>query len=216
MRMTRKMLIVILGSVFLFSSTAFLANTGRVQEIKPIPKNVIVMNKIFITYPQPPVWFDQKLKLYIMKTCREEQVPYLLVFKLIERESQWRKDIAHNRDKKGNIKSTDYGLLQINSLNVPTFIGLYKDRNRTVKSYDIVHNSYDNVQIGIRHLHDLYSLFGDWEKAILAYNCGSKAVFANRIPATTIAYAKNIIPHSFWWDDPEDVVLIKDYMRRNN
>ena len=163
---------------------------------------------IKITYPLPPKWFNHRLLMYIIKECDNTHVPYLLVFKLIELESRWHcEDNSANRDNKGKLLSVDYGLMQINSLNIDNFITLYKDRNRSAKSYDIKHNSYDNAQIGIRHLADLYNKFRSWPLAIGAYNAGYTSIAKGYCPDSTKSYIKYIIPVDKWWAFPTNVIV---------
>lgn len=166
---------------------------------------------IKITYPQPPKEFNTKLKLFIISECNRNDVPYLLVFKLIEKESSWdRKARNYNKDEEGNVVSIDYGLMQINSTNLELFSKLYRSKDREASSYDIKYNAYDNVEMGIKHLKDLYTTHGSWKEAVMAYNGGSPRVFHKKVKASTKEYAEYICPIENWWTFPTNVVLDKN------
>jgi soluble lytic murein transglycosylase-like protein len=164
-----------------------------------------------IVYPTPPKWIPNSYILYVMKECNRWGIPYLLVFKLIERESEWRQTAINvNRDPvTRKVLSYDYGRMQINSLNFKAFIEMYKDSNRTIKSYDLINNAFDNAQIGIRHLADLYEQFDNWTLAITAYNAGPLNTIKGTISARTKNYINYIIPVEGWWTFPDTVKIIR-------
>jgi soluble lytic murein transglycosylase-like protein len=148
-----------------------------------------------------------------MKECDnprfKTKIPYLLVFKQIEYESGWRQKIAiPNKDEHGKIVSYDYGMMQINSTNIKKFIHDYKDPDRSEKSYDVVNNAFDNVQIGIRHLRHMYEQFDCWKYALTAYNAGPDNVSKELKPVTK-RYLAYIIPIDEWWKFPETVVILR-------
>lgn len=54
-------------------------------------------------------------------------------------------------------------------------------------------NLDSNILGGISYLKQLYDRFGDWGKALAAYNAGPTAVVKNRIPTSTQGYVSNIL-----------------------
>jgi len=102
----------------------------------------------------------------------------------------------------------DYNLFQINSKNIDEFIHLYRDPWRTEKSYDLIHDAYDNSQIAIRHLADLHGQFGDWGKALAAYNSGAGRVRRNEVPLETQHYVQRIAPYSWWMAYKENLISL--------
>ncbi len=190
-------LILGIASFVFISSVSW--EQGRFKSISRIPKHEAVTIKL----PKVPKSVDDKLVQFAYQQCMEHSVPYLLFFKLVELESGW--DIYstnYNRDKKGKVKSIDRGICQINSKNFVLFKNLYHSKDRTPESYNITESPYDNIEIGVKHLRDLYNEFSDWKLAIIAYNCGGTAVHKNRVPDSTKKYAARIMPCDYWWNYP--------------
>lgn len=194
-------------AVFLSATTFF--SLPKVMEPPPAPPPVEI--KVVITYPAPPEWVSRNYVAYVMQECARQNVPYLLVFKLIELESGWKISAKNiNRDPvTGEILSIDWGRFQINSRNFERFIAKYKDPDRKASSYDLIHDAFDNAQIGIRHLADLYGEFGNWTQAVQAYNGGSPRVRNGSLLDSTYAYQKYIIPVEGWWENPPGVEIIR-------
>jgi soluble lytic murein transglycosylase-like protein len=158
------------------------------------------VKKIIIKYPIPPAWFNKDLLNYISKECKKNNVPVLLVHKLIEQESQWHSNSpSPNYDRHHNLLSIDYGLMQINSDNLERFAHAYKEPWRSEKSYNPMHNSWDNVHFGICYLRDLYLQFGNWKDAVAAYNGGTKRVKNNTLKKSTQEYVNTVCPVTDWW-----------------
>lgn len=156
--------------------------------------------KIIIKYPIPPPWFNKELLSYISKECEKYNVPVVLVHKLIEQESQWHSNSpSPNYDKHHRILSIDYGLMQINSDNIERFSHNYKEPWRSEKSYNPIHNSWDNVHLGICYLRDLYTQFGNWKNAVAAYNGGTRRVINNTLKKSTQEYVNIVCPVNDWW-----------------
>jgi soluble lytic murein transglycosylase-like protein len=146
-----------------------------------------------------PKNFDKKLIQYIKEECLRSQVPFSLICALIKKESQWYINCHSDNYYKKKLMSTDYGLMQLNNLYSRGFIIQFKDKFRTIESYDVIDNPYDNVQIGIRHLRFLYDQLGNWRKSVMAYNAGIYRVLTKNVPDSTIAYVKEVCPIDNWW-----------------
>ena len=172
--------------------------------------STVEIPRTYTKYPMPPPNFDRNLLSYINRECRKHSIPIMLVYKIIEVESNWKNSASPNYDKRNKLKSIDYGLLQINSKNIPQFIHMYKDKKRKEKSYDIINNQYDNIHIGLSYLKDLHNQFGNWGQSISAYNCGPSRVMSNNIPEKTKIYTKKIIMEPGWWNLKQRNMLIID------
>lgn len=105
-----------------------------------------------------------------------------------------------NRDKKGRVKSTDYGLMQINSAHIPELQAM-----GVIRSADDLYRPCLNVQTGAWVLAKHFQVCGITWNCLGSYNAGFRADrnetrehYANRIwriynrlPATTAAATKN-------------------------
>jgi len=168
------------------------------------------VSQTIIIYPSPPSWVKNTIVLFIMKECEKSNVPYLLIFKMIEYESGWNQSRYFlNKDNRGKIVSIDYGYLMINSLNIKNFIHSFKDSNRKESSYDVINNVYDNIQIGIRYLRSCYDQTGSWTLAVTAYNAGPANAINGTIGLRTKQYVNYIIPIENWWTFPDTVKVIR-------
>lgn len=206
----RYLITAIGATIFIVALMAVVPQQVISKEIPPAPAPI--QETVYINYPTPPSWVPQKFITYVMQECSKQGVPYLLVFKLIERESEWKFSAKNiNRDPKTNkIDSIDYGRFQINSLNFQHFIEIYKSPDRKASSYDLINNPYDNAEIGIKHLADLYSQFNNWNQAIQAYNGGAYRIKTHGPRASTVDYQQYIIPVDNWWEFPPHVVLVRE------
>jgi hypothetical protein len=163
--------------------------------------------KVRIVLSSPPDFIPQRYVEFLYGMCKKYEVPYLMVYKLIETESEWKQiAVNENLDKNGNVVSIDVGRMQLNSKSVKWMIEKF---GKKWKKYDIVNNAYDNTEIGVRYLAHLYSIFKDWKLAVMAYNCGPTAVLNNCIPARTLKYGDVIVPVDFWWEVPDNVELVE-------
>jgi len=82
--------------------------------------------------------------------------------------------------------------MQINSANLQKFCEWYR-HGAPFNSF----NAWDSMDVGLAHLRWLFEKYGDWQEAVCAYNAGESAVERNRIPATTIAYARRVLGYRF-------------------
>ncbi|EJJ7123879.1 lytic transglycosylase domain-containing protein [Escherichia coli] len=84
-------------------------------------------------------------------------------------ESNLKKDsIGKNRDKKNNIKSFDYGLMQINQMHIP----MLKKRGIIKDERDLLDNPCLNIKIGTEILYKHFSRCGMTWQCLGSYNAG--------------------------------------------
>lgn len=84
-------------------------------------------------------------------------------------ESYLKKDsIGKNRDKKNNIKSFDYGLMQINQMHIP----MLKKRGIIKDERDLLDNPCLNIKIGTEILYKHFSRCGMTWQCLGTYNAG--------------------------------------------
>lgn len=56
-----------------------------------------------------------------------------------------------------------------------------------------------NLWAAAQHLRTLYLRFGDWPRAILAYNAGAGAVMRGEVPASSYAYMRRVLfTYTYW------------------
>ncbi|ELO3286107.1 lytic transglycosylase domain-containing protein [Escherichia coli] len=100
-------------------------------------------------------------------------------------ESNLKKDsIGKNRDKKNNIKSLDYGLMQINQMHIP----ILKKRGIIKDERDLLDNPCLNIKIGTEILYKHFSRCGMTWQCLGTYNAG----FAMDNQKKRLQYAKKI------------------------
>ncbi|EFA2250006.1 lytic transglycosylase domain-containing protein [Escherichia coli] len=100
-------------------------------------------------------------------------------------ESNLKKDsIGKNRDKKNNIKSFDYGLMQINQMHIP----MLKKRGIIKYERDLLDNPCLNIKIGTEILYKHFSRCGMTWQCLGTYNAG----FAMDNQKKRLQYAKKI------------------------
>lgn len=100
-------------------------------------------------------------------------------------ESNLKKDsIGRNRDKKNNIKSFDYGLMQINQMHIP----MLKKRGIIKDERDLLDNPCLNIKIGTEILYKHFSRCGMTWQCLGTYNAG----FAMDNQKKRLQYAQKI------------------------
>lgn len=100
-------------------------------------------------------------------------------------ESNLKKDsIGKNRDKKNNIKSFDYGLMQINQMHIP----MLKKRGIIKDERDLLDNPCLNIKIGPEILYKHFSRCGMTWQCLGTYNAG----FAMDNQKKRLQYAQKI------------------------
>lgn len=190
--------------LFIFSLLSILVSSsfiGKKDNKESMPELSPPLPRIKVTPSYPPEELGSTFQAFLETECATNGVPYLLACKLISIESQWHQSACHPNIVDGEVVSTDYGIMQLNSIYIKPMINANKDRHRYIEDYDIIGSKFDNVQIGVRHLADLYKTLRSWRKAVMAYNCGLPSVMINRIPPTTQIYVDLICPYEGWWKD---------------
>lgn len=99
---------------------------------------------------------SDSLQRYIYEICADEGVPVTLALAVIEHESGFNPEAVSSTD--------DYGLMQINAVNH----GWLEEKYRTA---DFL-NPYQNVFCGITIIGGYIEKYGDYGKALMAYNMG--------------------------------------------
>ncbi|EEY5468514.1 TPA: lytic transglycosylase domain-containing protein [Escherichia coli] len=100
-------------------------------------------------------------------------------------ESNLKKDsIGKNIDKKNNIKSFDYGLMQINQMHIP----MLKKRGIIKDERDLLDNPCLNIKIGTEILYKHFSRCGMTWQCLGTYNAG----FAMDNQKKRLQYAQKI------------------------
>ncbi|RNI61492.1 lytic transglycosylase domain-containing protein [Escherichia coli] len=100
-------------------------------------------------------------------------------------ESNLKKDsIGKNRDKNNNIRSLDYGLMQINQMHIP----MLKKRGIIQDERDLLDNPCLNIKIGTEILYNHFSRCGVTWQCLGTYNAG----FAMDNKKKRLQYAKKI------------------------
>jgi soluble lytic murein transglycosylase-like protein len=125
------------------------------------------INQFFDSYTH-----DRLITEAILSNAIVNDVPIMLAFAMVNKESQF-----NPRAVGRNSNSIDYGLWQLNSI---TF---YKTPEKQM--FDVM----NNCRLGAQYLRSKYNDHLRWEKAILAYNCGS----ITRVPESSISYLCDIL-----------------------
>lgn len=82
-------------------------------------------------------------------------------------------------------------------------IGLGQVRSSTALSLGVRHPSYLydpdwNLYATARYLRSMYERFGDWRRALQAYNAGPSRVASGTVPASSRRYAERILASYAW------------------
>lgn len=121
---------------------------------------------------------SNSLQRYIYEICADKSVPVPLVLAMIEHESKFNPETVSSTD--------DYGLMQINRTNFNWLEEKYH-------SADML-NPYQNVFCGISIIGSYIGKYGDYGKALMAYNLGdygAQKAWSSGITST--AYSENIL-----------------------
>lgn len=111
--------------------------------------------------------------------------PYMCLSILIQENPEFDQEAKH-RNTNG---TTDVGLWQLNDYYMwTTFIG-YWHFDYAFDSMNWEHSTY----IAMNHIKYLSREFdGQFDKIVMAYNCGANAVIKNSIPNSTYTYLSNV------------------------
>lgn len=120
---------------------------------------------------------SKELQNFTRVEAERNGVPYPLVLAVIEQESRFDTE-ADSGDS--------FGLMQINECHGPR---------------EIVIQPKENIQIGCWLLGYLYREYGDWHKALIAYNCGEGGAeqMYFRHGYTSSSYSRQVIRRSEKW-----------------
>lgn len=131
---------------------------------------------------------DLELQKHIVDTCGNYGIVPELVFAMIDQESDF--DAAAMGDNGNSL-----GLLQIQQR-------YHKERMAKLGCTDLL-DPFQNVQVGVDFLAELYDKYGDIEMALVAYNCGVTGA------------KENYFDHGQYWSVYSQEVLEQatDYLR---
>ena len=99
---------------------------------------------------------SDSLQRYIYEICADEGVPVTLALAMIEHESGFNQEVISSTD--------DYGLMQINAIN-------HEWLEEKYRVADFL-NPYQNAFCGITIIGSYIEKYGDYGKALMAYNMG--------------------------------------------
>lgn len=99
---------------------------------------------------------SDSLQRYIYEICADEGVPVTLALAMIEHESWFNPEVISSTD--------DYGLMQINAIN-------HEWLEEKYRVADFL-NPYQNAFCGITIIGSYIEKYGDYGKALMAYNMG--------------------------------------------
>ena len=80
--------------------------------------------------------------------------------------------------------TADLGLFQLNSNYIEYFKDRYWDFSFNFNPMNGCHNAY----VAMRLISRLYSLLGDWDGVVMAYNCGYTCIVNGSVPKSTEVY----------------------------
>ena len=135
-------------------------------------------------YLHEEVPLDYDLQCHLIAVCDEYEVPYEIALGVIQAESSFTADASNG---------TCFGYMQINKINAEW---LREDIGVT----DLT-DPYQNIRSGVYILSDLYADYGDWHKALIAYNYGPSGaqehVFSKGY--TTTSYSRTVMSYAESW-----------------
>lgn len=130
------------------------ADQAKAEESGNVDLQPITTTQTMMLFDCP---LDTELQKHIVDTCGEYGIVPEVVFAMIDQESDFD---ANAMGDSGN----SYGLMQIQQR-------YHKGRMEKLGCTDLL-DPYQNVQVGIDYLAELYDKYGDIEMALVAYNCG--------------------------------------------
>lgn len=128
---------------------------------------------------------DYSLQDELITVCDEYNVPLHIALGVIQAESSFTEDAENG---------SCYGYMQINSVNKNWL-------NDSIGVTDLT-DPYQNIRSGVYMLGDLHAKYGDWHKALIAYNYGEggaqKYVFSKGLETTT--YSRTVMAYAEEWE----------------
>lgn len=129
-----------------------------------------------------PLDFD--LQCHLITVCEEYGVPYHIALGVIQAESSFTADASNG---------TCFGYMQINKSNAEWL-------SESIGVTDLT-DPYQNIRSGVFILSDLFGDYGDWHKALIAYNYGPSGaqehVFSKGY--TTTGYSRAVMEYADAW-----------------
>lgn len=129
-------------------------STAKVRATKK-PSKSSSDNKSVKLYTNIPL--SARFQRYIDEKCKSYGISTNVVMGCIRTESNFQTQIMGDNGKA-------YGLMQVQKQ-------WHKTRMKKVGATDLL-NPYDNVAVGIDYLAELYGIYGNYHKALMAYNGG--------------------------------------------
>jgi soluble lytic murein transglycosylase-like protein len=164
-------------SVFVLTTCATLDRTYQSGT------NYIYHEPIPMREPVAVVNVPIEYQAYLHEICTKYEVPYQLMARLIERESNW-----NHRAVGVNPNGTkDYGISQLNSAYYLDFA--WRFGYTKFNPFE----PFTSLELATRLVRHLYVATGDWYLAVCAYNAGLSRVRYGAIPETTKRYGEYIV-----------------------
>lgn len=161
-----------IGKITTPSKTVTITET---VEVPALVTDKLVETKDVFLFDVP---LSDSLQRYIYEICADEGVPVTLALAMIEHESGFNPEVVSS--------TNDYGLMQINAINHEWL----EEKYRTA---DFL-NPYQNAFCGITIIGSYIEKYGDYGKALMAYNMGNygaQKAWENGITST--AYSTKIL-----------------------
>lgn len=132
------------------------------------------------------------LEGYVEDICRVMKVPESIVKGVIWQESKY--DMYSYRWNENNSQDRSFGLMH---LTLPTASEIAEVQLKQEDLYEPIFNIY----LGTQYLLNLYQKYGDWTKAVAAYNAGSPrytqaGMFINQYYVNVVFRAAEILKDS--------------------
>lgn len=101
--------------------------------------------------------FPEEVQEYLWELCTERELDYYIAVALIERESGYRaKALGDSGKSKGYMQVQErWHIARMKEEGVEDLL-----------------SPYENLRVGINYLDELYERYGDYDKALMAYNMG--------------------------------------------
>lgn len=156
------------------------------QEVTEDPEEPEKIEQVLVEqgylHEEIPLNFD--LQCHLITVCEEYGVPYHIALGVIQAESSFTADASNG---------TCFGYMQINKINAEWL-------SESIGVTDLT-DPYQNLRSGVFILSDLFGDYGDWHKALTAYNYGPSGaqehVFSKGY--TTTGYSRAVMEYADAW-----------------